>query len=221
VTLARAGALAVIAALRIANCGLRNDCGLPGSDPQAAILSPQSTVRNPPSAIRNESALRIPRSAIADFDRARVLAAADAFLTLPPLTITASTSPRSAGGQDDFFSEGDYWWPDPAHPDGPYIRRDGESNPDNFVEHRRALIRLSVEAPALTAAWTLTGDARYATRARKHLRAWFVDVATLLFGGLALGKPGYVDFWKTLKADSRVEEVVRNVFIRQPILWLE
>jgi hypothetical protein len=107
-----------------------------------------------------------------------VLSAADAFLTLPPLTITASTSPRSAGGPHDFFSEGDYWWPDPAHPDGPYIRRDGESNPDNFVEHRRALIRLSVEAPALTAAWTLTDDARYAAHARKHLRAWFVDAAT-------------------------------------------
>jgi hypothetical protein len=64
---------------------------------------------------------------------------------------------RSAGGPHDFFSEGDYWWPDPKNPSGPYVRRDGESNPDNFVEHRRALIRLSVEMPALTAAWKLTG----------------------------------------------------------------
>jgi hypothetical protein len=85
---------------------------------------------------------------------------------------------RSAGGPHDFFSEGDYWWPDPKNPGGPYLRRDGESNPDNFVEHRRALIRLSVEMPALTAAWKLTADARYSAHARRHLQAWFVDAAT-------------------------------------------
>src|SRR5712692_941926 len=93
-------------------------------------------------------------------DRERVLTAAGAYLKESPVTIAAASSPRSAGGKHDFFSEGDYWWPDPKNPDGPYIRRDGESNPDNFVEHRRALIRLSVEAPALAAAWKLTGDER-------------------------------------------------------------
>jgi hypothetical protein len=94
------------------------------------------------------------------------------------VTITASRAVRSAGGPHDFFSEGDYWWPDPKNPGGPYIRRDGESNPDNFVEHRRAMIRLSVEMPALTAAWTLTHDEKYAAQARRHLRAWFIDPAT-------------------------------------------
>jgi hypothetical protein len=112
------------------------------------------------------------------FDRARVLAAADRYLSLPPETITAFRAERSAGGLHDFFSEGDYWWPDPNRPDGPYVRRDGESNPNNFVAHRRAMIRLSVEAPALVSAWMVTGDLRYATHARRHLRAWFVDDAT-------------------------------------------
>src|SRR5437764_7690206 len=86
---------------------------------------------------------------VAAFDRARVLKAADQYLSERPVTITASHSPRSAGGLHDFFSEGDYWWPDPQNLGGPYIQRDGESNPDNFVEHRRALLRLSVQVPAL------------------------------------------------------------------------
>jgi hypothetical protein len=115
---------------------------------------------------------------IAAFDRARVLRAADAYLTEQPITITAAQSPRSAGGLHDFFSEGDYWWPDPDHPGGPYIQRDGMSNPDNFVEHRRYLMRLSVQAPALAAAWKITKDQRYATHAARHLRAWFVDPKT-------------------------------------------
>jgi hypothetical protein len=111
-------------------------------------------------------------------ERARVVAAANRYLTEAPSTITASRAERSAGGVHDYFSEGDYWWPDPKHPDGPYIQRDGESNPANFDDHRMAMRRLSVQVPALVAAWTLTRDPRYARRAEEHLRAWFVTPAT-------------------------------------------
>jgi hypothetical protein len=117
---------------------------------------------------------------VAAFERARVLKAARQYLSERPVTVTASHSPRSAGGAHDFFSEGDYWWPDPQNPGGPYVQRDGMTNPDNFVEHRRALMRLSVQAPALAAAWRLTGDVRYARHAALHLRAWFLDPATLM-----------------------------------------
>jgi hypothetical protein len=111
-------------------------------------------------------------------ERARVLKAADAYLKEQPVTITASHSPRSAGGLHDFSSEGDYWWPDPKNPDGPYIQRDGMTNPDNFVAHRQAMMRLSVQAPALCAAWKIAKERRYAEHAAKHLRAWFLDEAT-------------------------------------------
>src|SRR5216683_2835803 len=112
------------------------------------------------------------------FDRARVLKAAKEYLSEQPITITASSSPRSAGGLHDFFSEADYWWPDPKDPNGPYIQRDGMSNPDNFVDHRRYLMWLSVQVPALVAAWKLTKDKRYAQHAATHLRAWFLDERT-------------------------------------------
>src|SRR5436853_3082905 len=115
---------------------------------------------------------------VAAFDRARVLKAADQYLSESPITVTASHSPRSAGGLHDFFSEGDYWWPDPQNPGGPYIQRDGMTNPDNFVEHRRALMRLSVQVPTLVAAWKLTKDKRYALKAVEHLRAWFIEEST-------------------------------------------
>lgn len=111
-------------------------------------------------------------------ERARVLAQAGAFLREEPVTITATSSPRSPGGRHDFFSEGDYWWPDPSNPGGPFVRRDGRTNPDNFVGHRQALVRLSRIVPALGAAWVLTGDARYSEHAARHLRAWFLDERT-------------------------------------------
>ncbi len=117
---------------------------------------------------------------VAAIDRKRILSAADRYLKEQPITVTASSSPRSAGGKHDYFSEGDYWWPNPKDPNGPYIQRDGMSNPDNFNAHRLALIRLSVQVPALAAAWQLTKKNEYATHAAKHLRAWFLDPATLM-----------------------------------------
>jgi hypothetical protein len=117
---------------------------------------------------------------LAKFEQPRVLANAKRYLQERPITITDSSSPHSAGGKHDYFSEADYWWPDPKNLNGPYIQRDGMSNPHNFTGHRHALIRLGVQVPALTAAWLLTRDQQYSDVAVQHLRAWFLDSATLM-----------------------------------------
>ncbi len=111
-------------------------------------------------------------------ERTRVLTAANKYVKESPVTVTAAISPRSAGGPHDYFSEGDYWWPDPQNPGGPYIQKDGLSNPDNFNEHRRALMRFSVQMPALVTAFTLTKDQKFATQAQRHARAWFISRST-------------------------------------------
>jgi hypothetical protein len=115
---------------------------------------------------------------VAKTDRTRILSAADSFLSQKPATITDYPTKRSPGGLHDFFSQADYFWPDPKNPDGPYVNRDGQSNPDNFNDHRSAMIRLSIQMPTLTAAWLLTHDRRYGQLACDHLRAWFVTPAT-------------------------------------------
>jgi len=127
------------------------------------------------AAVSNALAAQID---VKQLDHDRVLKAADGYLKEEPVTVTAASSPRSAGGKHDFFSEGDYWWPDPANPDGPYIQKDGMTNPDNFVAHRHAMVRMSRIVASLTAAWRITGDQKYAQHAIKHLKAWFVDEDT-------------------------------------------
>jgi hypothetical protein len=62
-------------------------------------------------------------------------------------------------------------------------------------------------------AWPLPRDVMYHDE-------WPMRQASLLFAGLALGQTEYVEQWKTLPADSTVEEVVRNFFVRQPVLWV-
>ena len=115
---------------------------------------------------------------VARTDRTRILTAASACVDLPVQTITAFPSPKSPGGPHDFFSQADYFWPNPANPDGPYINRDGQSNPANFNDHRKAMIALSIQMPALTAAWMLTKDKKYGSHAADHLRAWFITPET-------------------------------------------
>ena len=115
---------------------------------------------------------------VAETDRQRILKAVDKYLLQAPLTITAFPTSRSAGGLHDFYSQADYFWPNPNDPNGPYINRDGQSNPENFDEHRKVMVALSIQMPALTAAWQLRGERRYGLKACDHLRAWFVTPET-------------------------------------------
>ena len=109
---------------------------------------------------------------------AQTLEKANKQLILKPVTITATVCSRSAGGKHDFYSEGDYWWPDPTNPDGPYIQRDGETNPENYVAHRIAMIRFSDIVGTLASAYKLSHQKRYALAAIDHFRAWFIDPET-------------------------------------------
>jgi hypothetical protein len=107
-----------------------------------------------------------------------IIARADKVLYEVPKTVTLYVCSRSAGGIHDFYSEGDYWWPDPDKPDGPYIQRDGMTNPDNFTDHRKAMIRLSQIVGSLASAYKITGDEKYVRQAFIHLKAWFADEST-------------------------------------------
>ncbi len=109
-----------------------------------------------------------------------IIAQANWAMTQQPITITAEQCERSAGGLHDFYSEGDYWWRNPDDPNGPYIQRDGQTNPDNFVAHRKAMIRFSQIVGSLASAYLITKDEKYVKHAFSHINAWFVDKNTLM-----------------------------------------
>jgi len=113
-----------------------------------------------------------------DFLRKQILDQVNQYFTEEPITVTNEIATRSAGGINDFYSEGDYWWPDEKNPDGPYIQRDGMTNPENFVAHRLAMIRFCKIVGTLASAYKLTGNEKYAIQASKHLEAWFINSST-------------------------------------------
>jgi Alginate lyase len=116
---------------------------------------------------------------VGQIDRSRILSAARAALALKPITITQYRAKLSEGGPNDFYSNGDYWWPNPNTASGlPYIRRDGQSNPQNFGKHRECIQQLRDAVAALGAAYKITGDDRYVTKAVELLRVFFLDPKT-------------------------------------------
>ena len=112
--------------------------------------------------------------------KSKIISLAKQAMIEKPITVTNESSPRSAGGIHDFFSEGDYWWENPASPDSPYIQRDGMSNPNNFVAHRKAMIRFSQLVGTLTSAYLIEKKKEYAEQAFKHYEAWFLNEETLM-----------------------------------------
>lgn len=103
-----------------------------------------------------------------------VMEKAQAALKAPVLHITDLVSSRSEGGPHDYYSNGDYWWPNPDTEDGlPYIQRDGQTNPDNFNGHRIIMRQMRTNVVHLTSAYVLTGEELYADRAVTHLKEFF------------------------------------------------
>lgn len=93
--------------------------------------------------------------------------------------VTVKTILAVSGDPHDYVSMGPYWWPDPEKTDGlPYIRRDGERNPETARLDRSKIDQLLKTVRPLALGWYFTGDARYAQKAAGHLRMWFLDPET-------------------------------------------
>jgi hypothetical protein len=160
---------------------------------------------------------------IIESEKSRVIPLAESFLNEKPITVTSHTSIRSAGDIHDYYSEGTYWWPNPDDIDGPYIRKDGVNNPDNFDHHRQAISRLSLIVSSLSSAYLLTGDEKYAKSATKHLKAWFVDSETLMnpnmlyaqaIKGVNTGRGiGIIDAIPFIEVTKSVEVLAKTSFL--------
>ncbi len=98
--------------------------------------------------------------------------------TIPYSVMTKASAPKS-GDMHDYFSLARYYWPDPDTPDGlPYVRRDGESNPETLKYDRNSLGKMAGRVELMTLAWYFTSDEKYAAKAVEQLRVWFINKNT-------------------------------------------
>ncbi len=122
---------------------------------------------------------------------------ADAAMKLPPFTVMAKHRTPPSGDKHDYMSLAPYWWPDSTKPNGvPFIRRDGEVNPESRLDtDSPRFLRFADAVEALTLAYYMSDEAKYAARAELLLRTWFLDSATRMNANLRFAQaiPGVTE----------------------------
>lgn len=123
-----------------------------------------------------------------------LLERADQALNEGPYSVTFKKKPAPSGDIHDYTSMGPYWWPDSTKEDGlPYIRRDGEINPEYYeYKDNEQLGKLIPALKTLSQAFYFTDDEKYAKHGIFLIRKWFLDPATKMNPNLnyAQGIPG-------------------------------
>jgi alginate lyase len=97
-----------------------------------------------------------------------------------PFSIVNKGVTPPSGDKHDYMSQAPYFWPDPKKQNGlPYIRRDGERNPEiNNITDHKSLDDLETAVETLALAYYFKGDEAYAAKAVQLLRAFFLDPTT-------------------------------------------
>jgi hypothetical protein len=121
----------------------------------------------------------------------KLLKEADAALKSGPFSVMDKKLVPPSEDKHDYMSLGPYWWPNPQKPDGkPYIRRDGEVNPESRTSDtdRPTLEKMKEAVETLALAYYFSGNEKYAAHAAKLLRVWFLDEATKMNPHLEYGQ---------------------------------
>ena len=106
-----------------------------------------------------------------------LVAKADGIVKQKPVAVTDKEICLS-GDKHNYESLSVYWWPDPKNPDGPYIARDGEYNPEYKKYDYPRLLKLKDNLVTCSKAFFLTGDSRYYDFFCLQLDTWFINDET-------------------------------------------
>lgn len=114
----------------------------------------------------------------------------------PMLSIADKPTVPPSGDKNDYVSLSPYWWPNPDTDDGlPYIRRDGEINPERDLYDVNKLGTFGKTVRWLGFAYYFTGDERYAEAAVKRIKHFLIDPETRMTPRMQYGQfvPGVND----------------------------
>ena len=127
----------------------------------------------------------------------KLIREADRALTGETPSVMQKEPTPPTGDQHDYISIAPYWWPNPNRPNRlPYIRRDGEVNPErDRTSDKKRLDDMVQGVKTVSIGYFLTGREEYAAQATKLLRVWFLDPPTKMNPNLRYAQaiPGRTD----------------------------
>lgn len=158
----------------------------------AATEAPRTFLVSPAHFVQMREDLRhAPEGSWQAIAAASLRRAADSKVTLGPWSVMDKTDRQvgPSGDKHDYVSMSSYWWPGP---DGKYVWRDGQINPEMVYPDEAALGQLMTTVKTLATAGYLLNEDRYLERAAFVIRRWFLDPATRMNPNLnfAAGIPG-------------------------------
>lgn len=105
---------------------------------------------------------------------------ADALLNMKPFSVMDKAFTPVSGNKHDYMSQAPYFWYDSSKPNGlPYIRRDGQHNPEiKKITDRTYIGDLENATKTLSLAYFLTSEEKYAEKTASLIRYWFFNEAT-------------------------------------------
>lgn len=115
---------------------------------------------------------------------------ADGYLKMKPVSVMDKQFIPVSGNKHDYMSQAPYFWYDSTKPNGlPYMRKDGVRNPEIYkITDRTYLGSLENSTRALSLAWYITGDEKYAAKSAELLKTWFLDESTKMNPHLEYGQ---------------------------------
>lgn len=115
---------------------------------------------------------------------------ADKIMTMRPISVMDKSATPASGSKHDYMSQAPYFWYDSTKTKGlPYLRRDGQRNPEIYgITDRSFLDDLDNASRILGLAWRLTGKNKYAQKASSLLKRWFLEDSTRMNPNLDYGQ---------------------------------
>ncbi|MBD1388686.1 alginate lyase family protein [Neiella sp. HB171785] len=171
---------------------------------QAAAAPAASHIEASGLVYLNEQRLKLAKQALAAKDKRytaaynKLIALANKELNKPIDPVTNKTMLPASGDIHDYYTLGSYYWPDPSKPDGlPWVYKDGQFNPISKgpeTDWNRRLKMLK-SLNTLNLAYYFSADQQYLDKAKRIVKAWFVDPQTRMNPNINHGKaiPGKAD----------------------------
>jgi hypothetical protein len=157
-----------------------NYIGLNSTIPETTQVFPRTVVLDPPTLFKLKQDFNDGNNTMMGISLHALVLQASSLLNKNATSVMNKRELPPSGDIHDFLSLAPYRWPDPTKKDGlPYIGRDGKTNPEIYsIPDKRNMDDMIHSVTVLAAAYYLTGNLQFASKAEELLRIWFLNNST-------------------------------------------